>query len=97
MIYFYKKFEKNGGFMNIDEYIMKNKDNLTIDDLCEKFNLSVPSIYRHLRMMNAKIKPKNTQRISEIKKLRNEGKTYQEIAKAYGVSRQRIEQIVHDK
>lgn len=84
--------------MKIDEYMLANADNLTIEDLCEKFNVSIPTVYRHLRMLNLKVKKdKNSQRTMEIKKLRNdEGKTYQEIADMYGISRQRVEQIVHD-
>jgi DNA-binding CsgD family transcriptional regulator len=83
--------------MNIDEYIKANSDNLTIEVLCEKFDVSIPTVYRHLRMNGAKVKKdKNLQRTEEMKKLRDEGKTYQEIADMYGVSRQRAEQIIHD-
>jgi DNA-binding CsgD family transcriptional regulator len=83
--------------MNIDEYIKANSDNLTIEVLCEKFNVSIPTVYRHLRMNGAKVKKdKNLQRTEEMKQLRNEGKTYQEIADQYGMSRQRVEQIIHD-
>ena len=83
--------------MNIDEYIKANFDNLTIEVLCEKFDVSIPTVYRHLRMNGAKVKKdKNLQRTEEMKKLRDEGKTYQEIADMYGVSRQRAEQIIHD-
>ena len=84
--------------MKIDEYMLANADNLTIEDLCEKFNVSIPTVYRHLRMLGLKVKKdKNSQRTMEIKKLRNdEGRTYQEIADMYGISRQRVEQIVHD-
>lgn len=83
--------------MNIDEYIKANSDNLTIEVLCEKFDVSIPTVYRHLKMNGAKVKKdKNLQRTEEMKKLRDEGKTYQEIADMYGVSRQRAEQIIHD-
>jgi DNA-binding CsgD family transcriptional regulator len=82
--------------MDINEYI-KTTENLTIADVCEKFNVSVPTVYRYLKMNGIKIKKdKNIKRTEEIKKLRSEGKTYQEIADMYKVSRQRIEQIVHD-
>lgn len=83
--------------MGIDEYIKENSDNLKIETLVEKFNVSVPTVYRHLRMNGAKVKKdKNLQRTEEMKQLRNEGKTYQEIADQYGMSRQRVEQIIHD-
>ena len=83
--------------MGIDEYIKANSDNLKIETLVEKFNVSVPTVYRHLRMNGAKVKKdKNLQRTEEMKQLRNEGKTYQEIADKYGMSRQRVEQIIHD-
>ena len=83
--------------MGIDEYIKANSDNLKIETLVEKFNVSVPTVYRHLRMNGAKVKKdKNLQRTEEMKQLRNEGKTYQEIADQYGMSRQRVEQIIHD-
>ena len=82
--------------MNIDEYMNANKDNLKIEDLCEKFNLSTPSVYRHLRMNGLKVnKTKKDSRLNEIKKLREEGKTYQEIGNMYNISRQRVEQIIH--
>lgn len=81
--------------MRIDEYIMANKDNLKINDLCEKFDISVPTAYRHLRMNGVKVKKdKNLGRMKEMQKLRNEGKTYEEIGNMYNLSRQRIEQIV---
>ena len=83
--------------MKIDEYMLANKDNLTIESLCEKFNVSIPTVYRHLQMNGLKVKKeKNVERTMEMKKLRDEGKTYQEIADMYGMSRQRVEQIVHD-
>ena len=82
--------------MNIDEYMNANKDNLKIEELCTKFNLSVPTVYRHLRMNGLKVKKnKNTNRMEEMRKLRNEGKTYQEIGNTFGMSRQRVEQIIH--
>ena len=82
--------------MGIDEYIKANSDNLKIETLVEKFNVSVPTVYRHLRMNGAKVKKdKNLQRTEEMKQLRNEGKTYQEIADVYNMSRQRVEQILH--
>ena len=83
--------------MGIDEYIKENSDNLKIETLVEKFNVSVPTVYRHLRMNGAKVKKdKNLQRTEEMKQLRKDGKTYQEIADQYGMSRQRVEQIIHD-
>ena len=83
--------------MGIDEYIKANSDNLKIETLVEKFNVSVPTVYRHLRMNGAKVKKdKNLQRTEEMKQLRKDGKTYQEIADIYNMSRQRVEQIIHD-
>ena len=83
--------------MNIDEYMNANKDNLKIEELCTKFNLSTPTVYRHLRMNGLKVKKeRSTTRMEEMKKLRGEGKTYQEIANIYHVSRQRVEQIINE-
>ena len=83
--------------MNIDEYMNANKDNLKIEELCTKFNLSVPTVYRHLRMNSLKVKKeRNITRMEEMKKLRGEGKTYEEIGAIFGVSRQRVEQIIHN-
>ena len=80
--------------MKIDEYMIANKDNLTIESLCEKFNVSIPTVYRHLQMNGLKVKKeKNVERTSEIRKLREQGKTYEEIGNIYGISRQRAEQI----
>lgn len=82
--------------MNIDEYMNANKDNLNIESLCKKFNISAPTVYRHLRMNGLKVnKVKNDSRLNEMQKLRNEGKTYQEIGDMYKLSRQRVEQIIH--
>ena len=56
--------------MNIDEYIKANSDNLTIEVLCEKFDVSIPTVYRHLQMNGAKVKKdKNLQRTEEMKKI----------------------------
>lgn len=83
-------------YMNIDEYMNANKDNLNIENLCKKFNISAPTVYRHLRMNGLKVnKVKNDSRLNEMQKLRNEGKTYQEIGDMYKLSRQRVEQIIH--
>ena len=82
--------------MTIDEYMIQNKDNLKIEELCKQFDVSVPTVYRHLRMHNLKVKKeKNTERMEEMCRLRDEGKTYNEIGKIYGISRQRVEQIIH--
>ena len=81
---------------NLDIYIEENKNNLNIKEMVEKFNLSVPTVYRHLRMMNVKPKKNHSdKRLAEINKLRSEGKTYQEIGNVYGISRQRVEQIIN--
>lgn len=83
--------------MTIDEYMKENADNLNMEVLCEKFNVSIPTVYRHLRMNGVKIKKiKNLDRNNEMINMRNEGKTFQEIANKFGISRQRAEQIVHD-
>lgn len=80
--------------MTLDEYIDMNSDNISINELCEKFNLSVPTVYRHLRVKGIKIK-RNDSRLEKINELRKEGKTYQEIGESFGLSRQRIEQLIH--
>jgi DNA-directed RNA polymerase sigma subunit (sigma70/sigma32) len=44
------------------------------------------------------VKPKKNhsdKRLNDINKLRSEGKTYQEIGNIYGISRQRVEQIIN--
>lgn len=83
--------------MNIDDYMIQNKDDLKIEELCEKFNVSVPTVYRHLKMHNLKVKKvKSNERMEEMCKLRAEGKTYNEIGKIYGISRQRVEQIINN-
>ena len=80
--------------MTLDEYIDMNSDNISINELCEKINLSVPTVYRHLRVKGVKIK-RNDSRLEKINELRKEGKTYQEIGESFGLSRQRIEQLIH--
>lgn len=81
---------------DLDEYIMKNKDSINVNELMEKFGLSIATVYRHLSIL--KVKPNkthNNQRREEFKALRDEGKTYQEIGDMYGISRQRVEQIIN--
>ena len=83
--------------MKIDEYMIANKDNLTIEGLCEKFNVSIPTVYRHLQINGLKVKKeRSNQRTINMRKLREEGKTYEEIGNIYGISRQRVEQIVNN-
>lgn len=82
--------------MNLDNYIEENKNNIDIKEIANKFNISVPTIYRHLKMMGVKPKKNHSdKRLNEINKLRSEGKTYQEIGNIYGISRQRVEQIIN--
>ena len=83
--------------MDLDKYIEENKSNITIDEIVKKFNISIPTVYRHLRLKGIKPKKtKNTKRFDEINQMRKEGKTYQEIGNIYGISRQRVEQIIHE-
>ncbi len=83
--------------MNLDTYIEENKNNINIKEIAEKFNLSIPTVYRHLRMMGVKPKKNHSdKRLNDINKLRSEGKTYQEIGNIYGISRQRVEQIINN-
>lgn len=84
--------------MDLDEYIDKNKGNanFSIQEIAKETKASVPTIYRHLKMKG--VKPKRVyfdKRIEEINKMRSEGKTYQEIGNIYGISRQRVEQIIN--
>ena len=82
--------------MNLDNYIEENRNNINVKEIVEKFNLSVPTVYRHLRMMGVKPKKNHSdKRFNDINRLRNEGKTYQEIGNIYGISRQRVEQIIN--
>ena len=81
---------------NLDIYIEENKDNINIEEIVKKFNISIPTVYRHLRMKGVKPKKNHSnERLNEIYKLRSEGKTYQEIGNIYGISRQRVEQIIN--
>ena len=82
---------------NLDIYIEENKNNLNIKEMVEKFNLSVPTVYRHLRLKGVKPKSnRSNDRLNEMHRLRSEGKTYQEIGNIYGISRQRVEQIINN-
>lgn len=82
--------------MDVNVFIEENKNNINVKEIAEKFNLSIPTVYRHLRMMNVKPKKNHSdKRLAEINKLRSEGKTYQEIGDVYGISRQRVEQIIN--
>ena len=82
--------------MNLDDYIEENKNNIDIKEVAKRFNLSIPTVYRHLRMVGVKPKKNHSdKRLNDINKLRSEGKTYQEIGNIYGISRQRVEQIIN--
>ena len=81
---------------DLDIYIEENKNNINIEEIVKKFNISVPTVYRHLRIKGVKPKKNHSnERLNEICKLRSEGKTYQEIGDVYGISRQRVEQIIN--
>ena len=82
--------------MNVNMFIEENKNNINVKEIAEKFNLSIPTVYRHLRMVGVKPKKNHSdERLSNINKLRSEGKTYQENGNIYGISRQRVEQIIN--
>ena len=83
--------------MNVNMFIEENKNNINVKEIAEKFNLSIPTVYRHLRMKGVKPKKNHSnERLNEICKLRSGGKTYQEIGNIYGISRQRVEQIINN-
>lgn len=83
--------------MKLDEYMLANKNNLTIEDLVDRFKVSIPTVYRHMRLNGLKVKKdRRNQRMEEMRNLKEEGKTYQEIANLYNISRQRVEQIIHN-
>jgi DNA-binding CsgD family transcriptional regulator len=83
--------------MDVNMFIEENKNNINVKEIAEKFNLSVPTVYRHLRMVGVKPKKnRSDKRLNDINKLRSEGKTYQEIGNIYGISRQRVEQIINN-
>ena len=66
--------------MDVNVFIEENKNNINVKEIAEKFNLSIPTVYRHLRMVGVKPKKNHSdKRLNEINKLRSEGKTYQEI------------------
>ncbi len=79
------------------DFINENFNNWTYDvkDIAEKFDISVPTVYRYLSLYNVKKKKEEDSRLEEITKMRNEGKTYEEIGARFNVSRQRIEQLIH--
>ena len=81
----------------LKEY-MKNVEYCNVDEVAEKFGVSIPTIYRYMKSngIHSLKKAKPNQRNVEIKKLRNEEKTYQEIASLYNISKQRVEQIIHE-
>ena len=80
----------------LSNYLESNKDNLVVEEIMKKFNLSVSTVYRHLRMRGLKPKKeRDEKRLIEINKMRSEGKTYREIGKAYNISRQRVEQLIN--
>ena len=79
-------------------YLIKN-NNTDINKLVSDLGLkSKTTIYRYMKSngIHSLKKAKPNQRNVEIKKLRNEGKTYQEIASLYNISKQRVEQIIHE-
>lgn len=83
--------------MPIDIYMLEHKDNLTIEGLVNKFKVSIPTVYRHMRLNGVKVrKEKRNQRREEMMVLKDSGKTYQEIADMYKISRQRVEQIINN-
>lgn len=79
----------------LTEYLVENADNLNYEEICKKFDVSIPTIYRYMKMCNIKKKKGDDIRLEQIKQMRNEGKTYEEIGAKFNVSRQRIEQIFH--
>ena len=80
----------------LSDYLESNKDNLVVEEIMKKFNLSVSTVYRQLRARGLKPKKdRNEKRLIEINKMRSEGKTYREIGKAYNISRQRVEQLIN--
>jgi DNA-binding CsgD family transcriptional regulator len=81
---------------DLDNYIADENNVMDVNEIAKKFNVSIPTVYRHLRAKG--VKPKKirfNQRTDDIGKLRAEGKTYQEIGEIYGISRQRVEQIIN--
>lgn len=81
-------------YMDLDEYLITNSENLNMSTIVQECNVSIPTVYRHLRQKGLKLKKVDC-RVEEMKKLRKEGKTYQEIGNIFGLSRQRIEQIIN--
>lgn len=83
----------------LDEYLINNKDKLDMDYLTSTFKVSVPTIYRHCKQQGLKLMKKKAEktqeRLNKIQKFREEGKTYQEIGDMIGISKQRVEQIIH--
>lgn len=83
--------------MSLDEYIeMHKEESMDVRKIAEMYKLSVPSVYRHLQKKGLKAKKFNhDKRLEEMKQMRNEGKTYQEIGNTFNISRQRVEQILN--
>ena len=61
--------------MNVNVFIEENKNNINVKEIAEKFNLSIPTVYRHLRMVGVKPKKNHSdERLSNINKLRSDHK-----------------------
>lgn len=82
--------------MSLDDYISDKSNDMDVNEIAKKFKVSIPTVYRHLRAKGVKPKKNHiNKRVNDINVLRAEGKTYQEIGEIYGISRQRVEQIIN--
>ena len=81
----------------LDEYLVSDDKVLDVEAIAEQYNVSVPTVYRHMKMNGVKIHQEKAKiRRDEMTKLyEKENMTYQQIGEKYGLSRQRVEQIIH--
>lgn len=79
------------------------QDGASVPDLAKQFGYSIPTIYKALRAANVpsrprgkfiRREPKFQQRDQDMIEMRKRGKSLEEIASKYGVSRQRVHQII---
>ena len=53
--------------MDVNVFIEENKNNINVKEIAEKFNLSIPTVYRHLRMVGVKPKKNHSdKRLNEF-------------------------------
>jgi DNA invertase Pin-like site-specific DNA recombinase len=80
----------------IEDYIHHHENNMTVDEVAAKYDITRQRLYQILNKNNIKrvgITPLN---IEEVRTLRKSGKTLDEIGKIFGVNYLRIREICID-